>query len=292
MIEILLNAGADVNATELNGSTALLTAVRLRKESIVENLIKAGSIPNVEAYCFDGPGHHKCFGSALIAAIEWGKHTIVKLLIDGGANIDAPRKSASPMLNACSCKTPLTTAILKGNHTLANHLIGRGAALSIPPEIRMGTRPLAAAVSLNDIEIVRVLLHAGTDPMDLKAFRLAPNNTEIRQMLLVASKSGSHFQTDTNLERSALKSAIFRRDIAMVKAILDSGLVDISSFQNGKTALHEALVHDSSPNCDVIRLILESGADPNGFVTQHRAGCQSVLLAAINMNDTAKCKFF
>ena len=74
----LLHKGADENAKEKNGDTALIIAARGRNIDVVELLINAGADVNANNNSGD---------TALIVALKRGNTTIIELLIEAGADV-------------------------------------------------------------------------------------------------------------------------------------------------------------------------------------------------------------
>jgi len=79
-VRSLLDAGAEVNATDDDGFTALIWALTAGSPEVVRLLIYSGADVNAQ----DNYGI-----TALIAASQYGHTDISKLLIEGGADISA-----------------------------------------------------------------------------------------------------------------------------------------------------------------------------------------------------------
>ena len=130
MVDILLSAGADVNAAPGNEGTPLLVAIHNRNETLVEKLIHAGAAFDSKLHCYlDKYRTHEVSEGLLIQAIEWGNLHIVKLLVETGVDINEPGalKVWDPFRfqEECSCRTPLTMAILMKNWSCAHLCIKR-----------------------------------------------------------------------------------------------------------------------------------------------------------------------
>ena len=72
----LIDAGADINAKDEAGSTALMVASEYGRTEIVKLLIAAGADVNIK---------NELGWTALMWASRWGRKETVKLLIDAGA---------------------------------------------------------------------------------------------------------------------------------------------------------------------------------------------------------------
>lgn len=133
--EVLLDAGANPDAQDVDGWTPLMYA---RSFAGVELLLGAGADPCIADQ----------FGAE---AIE--KHSdpdIVDLLLASGATVQ-PRDP--------TCGTPLHKACRDGNVSLVRQLLDRGAHVEAMTGWRL--TPTMAAAEWNHAEVVRILLDAG-----------------------------------------------------------------------------------------------------------------------------------
>ena len=133
----LLDAGANVNATDINGSTALLWASENGYIEIVEMLLAAGA--NVNAM-----NTHDW--TALIRAITSGNTEIVKMLLDAGANVNASDNNGN---------TALIEASINGQIEITRMLLDKGA--DIHTINNHGDTALKLANSMGRTEIVKLL---------------------------------------------------------------------------------------------------------------------------------------
>lgn len=83
IVELLIQAGADINARNLDGDTILMSAIHVNDHATVGVLIKANA--TIDARDYDGR-------TALMATAMKGNSKIAKILIDGGADIHAKYK--------------------------------------------------------------------------------------------------------------------------------------------------------------------------------------------------------
>ena len=109
-LEALLDAGADVNAKDANGQTALMNAAREGHTPVVRLLIARGADLNHTA---------KFNLSALMLAVVNGRDAIVGLLVDAGADLTI-KGSGAPGFDG---KTALDLA-LAADRVIAIALLG------------------------------------------------------------------------------------------------------------------------------------------------------------------------
>jgi len=141
-IRALLQKGADVNAPDVDGTTALHWAARLDAAAVVDVLIKAGARPNTA---------NRYGVTALSLAAANGSGGIIDRLLTAGA--DANTATADG-------ETVLMTAARSGSVDGVAHLLARGSNVRAT-EKRRGTNALMWAAEEDHAEVVRLLLAAG-----------------------------------------------------------------------------------------------------------------------------------
>jgi ankyrin repeat protein len=143
-VELLLRSGADVEATNRYGVTPLSLACVNGDQAVVESLLEAGTDPNSSL-----PGGE----TALMTASRTGKIGAVKALLARGAEVDAAESHD---------QTALMWAAAEGHVDVVELLIEFGA--DFRKRLDSGFTPLLFAVREGRIEVVRALLQAGADP--------------------------------------------------------------------------------------------------------------------------------
>jgi ankyrin repeat protein len=268
IVDTLLLAGADINVVYF-GQAALQTAIRWKHRKIVLKLIDANAILSTETEDDDFGissscvNYHEVAGDPLIMAIEWGDDFVVEKLLDAGASIDA-LGHAYRRCGPCCCIMPLTAAITSGNLILVDTLLSRGVAINNPPgSMWRSMTPLAAAIKSQNSDLVETLISKGADPYDRHALKEATGNSRLLYILLTALHSWNEPPDDEEVGDGALASAMKKQDREIIRALLDSSLMRINPIRRLSRALHSALEHDSTPNLEIIRMVLGHGADPN-----------------------------
>lgn len=139
----MLEGGAEVNAKNGAGNTALHEATLYGRYKIVRILLEAGADPDIK----DDAGNTPLHKAALRGSID-----IAHLLIESGADLSAKDGFGN---------TPLHKAVSKGRFEVALLLIESGA--DVNKKDKVGITPLHWATSLNDRKLVRLLIEKGAD---------------------------------------------------------------------------------------------------------------------------------
>jgi len=173
---LLIRSGAKVDTPNNYGMTPLALASANGNATIVDRLLKAGANPNGAVRAGETP---------LMLAARTGSVDAVKALLSAGAAIDAKE--------AWNGQTALMWAAAAGHARVVQLLIDRHA--DIRARSNAGTTPLLFAVRHGDIATVRVLLAAGADVLDKRPDSATP--------LLVAVINGHADLVDLLLEKGA-----------------------------------------------------------------------------------------
>jgi predicted Fe-Mo cluster-binding NifX family protein len=108
-VQALIEKGADVNAMDEDGMTALAWAVQLDDRGMAELLIAKGA---------DVEKGGKAFKAPLHVAANWGKMAMAELLLSKGADIEVRDRNGW---------TPLHWAAFEGGGEMVQLLVSRGA---------------------------------------------------------------------------------------------------------------------------------------------------------------------
>jgi len=159
--QILLAAGANPAAVTRYKITPLYLASLNGNAAIMEALLKAGADANATAE--DGE-------TALMTAASTGKVSAIKVLLARGADVDAK--------DPASEQTALMWAASEGNAAAVEALLAAGA--DIQGKSKGGFTPLLFGVRNGYIDVVRVLLDHGANVNDV-----APDGTSALNMAVV-----------------------------------------------------------------------------------------------------------
>ena len=149
--EALLNHGADVNAKANNGDTPLHVAAFLSRPAGAATLLKAGADPNARDNLGETP-LHKASAPQPAASPENIAETI-HLLVAAGGKLSAQKTNAD---------APLHIAALSGSVLAARTLLREGAQVDLPG--CGGRTALHVAAQFAKPQVAEVLLQAGADP--------------------------------------------------------------------------------------------------------------------------------
>jgi ankyrin repeat protein len=187
-----------------------------------------------------------------------------------------PRSSVATIRagqNFGTAGTPLMRAAEAGRLAEVRRLLKNGANVNAKIEQLGGLDALMLAARRGHLEVVKVLLKAGADPNSsggmhglgfFSPLTLAMNgaNKNKLQMIDTLIAGGARLNPPSSFHESPLDTAIHENDIAMVRALLKRGsdVNWVSKF--GSTPLASA-VTTGERNVNIVRLLLNAGADPN-----------------------------
>lgn len=273
----LLAAGADVNAAQVDGSTALHWAAYHDDAGTVELLLKAGANPNA-ANRYGVP--------PLAQACTNGSAAIVNALLAAGADANATLKGGESML---------MLAARSGNVEVVKALLARDAR----PEVRerLGQTALMWAAAEGHTAVVRALIEAGADlkatlDSGFQPFHFAVRGghldtvrvfleagADVTAMMKRMEKPGVRQRGPKGPGIHPLALAIQNGHYELAIALVDAG-ADPNDLRTGFTPLHMIVMvrrpdsSDSSDpavpdgmgslsSADFVREIVKRGADVN-----------------------------
>ena len=239
----------DVNATDPDGSTALLWATYKVDHELVRALLKAGAKPNIANH----------YGAApLTEAAKLADDDLVRMLLDAHADPNSPNQDN---------QTALMLASSLGSVKIAQLLIGRGANVNAVESFR-GQTALMWAAGENHPEVVDLLLKHHADVKVRAKYDDWP-----RQM---TSEPRAQFRPTGGLTALlyATRSGCYPCAVSIVKAGADVNQPN----PDGITPLINAL---DNRDYDIANFLLDKGANPGAWDMSGR----TPLYVAVDMNS-------
>jgi ankyrin repeat protein len=293
IVEELLDSGAqvDVYCSDPEHSGVILTELQLAachcSYDMVEVLLSAGSDVNKPAIGSEGK-------TALQWAVENDDESIVRMLLEAGAYVNAPDSPDTEYP-----RTPLLAAVENGNVELVRDLLDAGADVNAPAFGEYGSNALEAAIASGQVsgdiysEISSMLLEAGGD------IALSTYNSH-RRIELQAAVSRADLEkvqfllemgVDVNVASDVLHDSIIRGDSQLVDILLRAGAdVNAQGYSGGHlgyTPLQQAV---KSRHIELVKLFLKEGAIVNargGYNTSTLNCDHTALQIAIEQVDVA-----
>jgi ankyrin repeat protein len=300
----LIQERTDVNAAEVDGTTALHWAARLNDAATVELLIGAGA---------NATAANRYQVTPLSVAAMNGNAAIIRLLLTAGADANTALPGG---------ETALMTTARTGNLEAVKLLLERGANVNAK-EAGRGQTALMWAASEGHLDVVKTLLESGAD---VKArseggftpflFAVREGRLEISKTLLAAGADISDAVPTDNRPRpagtgsgrptglSAFLLAVQNAHYELALMLVERG-VDPNMAPQGWTALHQITgvrkvglygSNDPAPegsgridSLEFVRQLIARGADVNarakrrpplGTTQLNMAGATPLLLAA------------
>jgi uncharacterized protein len=221
----LIDAGAEVNAADPDGSTALLIAILNAHYDMAAALLERAADPNQTDLTGTGP---------LYAVVDM--HTMAPM-------VGRPSPKPSGTLEPPDIVTLLLDKGADPNAALKRPAFGKHHDLAGDASMGEGTTPLMRAARTGDVEIMRILLDRGANP----AARRKDFSTALH---LAATGRGGGLPTGPRTIPGASNAEA-------VKMLVAAGL-DVNAFNgNGQTALHAAAQRGFD---DVVTILADLGA--------------------------------
>lgn len=270
----LLQAGAQINATDERGRTAVMAATHTNRVEAVRALIEAGADINIRDNHLDNP--------FLYASAE-GLYEIVKLTIEAGADTRLTNRfGGTALIPACErghveiVRELLTRTDVDVNHVndlgwtalleaiilsdggprhqeIVQLLMDHGANINIPDG--NGVTPLQHARARGFQEIERILLTASAT-RDVQLIRAAETGDLEAVKRLVAAGASVHAQDENG--KTALVAAAYRNDLPIVDVLIEAG-ADVNKQDDTKQSAY--LIATSEGYLELLQRTFKAGAD-------------------------------
>ncbi len=242
LVAALIEAGAEVDAVDGKGDTALWSAAWDENVEIVRLLLGAGADPLRR--CGDAESCHHG-NNTLHCAASNGSAEVIALLLAAGVDPNQPNARGEVPLHAAADWARVSGSnAFRDKSDLARALIEGGAEVNAPPE-RYGRTPLGAAVdSGHSDSVVKVLLEAGAVPTPKEEPGVFHTACEKAMEGLVETLLAKGL--DPNLEkggRRPLHRACTAPSAAIVEQLLGAGADPALTDDEGRTPLHLAAHH-------------------------------------------------
>jgi ankyrin repeat protein len=240
----------DINAPQVDGTTALHWAANHDDAATVKALLAAGANANVT---------NRYGITPLAQACENGNEEIIALLVKAGADVNAPHAEG---------ETPLMTASRTGNPAAVKVLLDAGADINAAEEWRGQTALMWAAAEGHN-EAAKVLISRGA---------LVNAKSKVFDFSALRPKPGS---VGMNFPRGGFTPLLFavrQGHMNVVKTLIDSGADVNLPDPDGTSALLMSIINF---HYDVASYLLEKGADVNAADTKGR----TALYAAVDMKN-------
>jgi ankyrin len=237
LVDALLAAGADADAANDYGATPLTLACINANAAIVEKLLAAGADANAAASTGETP---------LMRCARTGNAAAVKALLARGAEVNAKDNEQA--------QTALMWAVAQKHAAAAEALIAAGA--DVQARSKGGFTPLLFASRVGDVASAEVLVAAGARVNEVGPNGMTP--------LLMAAASGQEAAGIFLLEKGADPNA---RDENGATALHYSVLTGITALNQIRIANYVA--HLFRPSLTkLVETLLAKGADPNAQLTR------------------------
>ena len=258
IVQCLVSRGADLNAQGKYGDTALMWASGQGSPAVVQFLLQSGADPNING---------RIRGTALMQASRWDQVEAARLLLAHGAALNLQDRHH---------QTALDIAIEQGHVAVADLLVKHGAtypqgtaAARKAVCYQRDGRALIAAAKDGKTTRVRSLLDRGIDPnfvgdrSEMALLKAADfGRLKVVQLLLERGASPNPPKAGTD---SPLEKAVFANHGAVVRTLLTAGANPNLRDALGNTPLHLILLSFSltQEHLDIVQALLDAGADPN-----------------------------
>ncbi len=258
VVKYLVSQGADINAMDTYGKTALMYAAQKGQLSIVKYLIAQGADVNHK----DSNG-----ATALTDAAQFGNLEVVKYLVSKGANVNDKRDNG---------QSALMEAVQSKNVELVKYLVSKGANIN-DKEYSYGKSALMIAYKL---EIIQHLIANGANVND--TYSNASGSAVLLNMIYAGESCGRDLEAvkylisqgaDINSKEyngtTALMLASSNQKLDIIKYLIAQGANVNAKDNDGRSALMWNFIQIPEDDgigegdINIIKYLVENGARVN-----------------------------
>ena len=233
---------ADVNAAQIDGSTALHWAAERDDLDMADQLIRAGA--RVTARTREGV-------TPLQLAATNGSATMIDRLLKAGADVNAPLSAGGDTALMMAARTGKTDAI--------RVLVEAGGNVNAK-ESWGGTTALMWAVSEGHADAARMLIGAGADVNARSNYVAAANGRGFEGRTPVGNRNDPKAEEFASGWLTPLTLAAREGDVEMARVLVTANADVNAAAGDGKTALAVAIFNG---NYDVASFLVDNKADVN-----------------------------
>lgn len=280
---MLLDAGANPYTSRGMYSDPLISALERCNKRAVDSMLECELRLHTN-FLLNGK-------SALEVAGSWGELEVIDDLICLGADVDYGIET-----------TALGAAIRSHNKALVSRLLDLRANPEAQPVNSDGATALRAAVEVGDYEMVRFLISKGSSPADSSAFAYAMDHDSVGYDLLLLEFKSQYPHGLEGFGGYLLAKAIELDNQSQFDSLLEAGAdvnswctirkptsMDIDELDEPQRVLGFAIQHLKGRHHELVRRLLDRGADVDRDVSKYRQGpswiLQTPLLLAIEMKQ-------
>jgi len=259
-VRALLDSGTDVNTRDPHGWTPLHCAISQNQVAVARLLVARGADPDAVAED-EGFNRNHVSGTALYRAIAVSHSDLVELLIDGGADINAPDRYG---------RTPLWSAARRGQSEIVRLLIAKGADANVQGGDNYFCEgiPLGAAIAEGHLDAVDALVAGGADVNAkgesgwtlLHVAVTSYYSSAVEAALPMARPDAGTPQEDWDRYATSARQLREATMVRMIQLLIAHGANVNTGDDEGITPLHCAAYHAYA---DVAGLLIAHGADVN-----------------------------
>jgi len=241
-VQTLLRQKSDVNATQIDGTSALHWAVEANNLELADILLRNGAKPSTA---------NEAGATPLLLATQNGNAAMIERLLAAGANPNAPVTKTSD--------TALMMAARTGKMDAVKMLLEHGAQVNAK-ETWGGTTALMWAVSERHPDVVKLLIERGADVNAKSYFVPSASGRGFEGTTPVPPKPNQEIEEFASGMLTPLMFAARENGLESAKLLVKAGANLNAQGADGKDALSLALFDGSY---DVAEFLVDSHANVN-----------------------------